>query len=58
MTTFNFYIVSLTETDANVVNLAAIQLKSYFDRFIQKMNPQIFNGSKFGTTAVARGIRS
>jgi hypothetical protein len=56
MTTFNFYIVSLTETDAKVVNLAAIRLKSYFDRIIQKMNPQIFNGSKFGATPVAKGV--
>jgi hypothetical protein len=56
MATFNFYIVSLTQTDAKVVNLAGIRLKSYFDRIIPKMKRQIFNGSKFGNAPVAGGV--
>jgi hypothetical protein len=56
MAIFKFYIVSLTDTDTNVVNAAAMRLKSYFDRIIQKMNPKTFSGSQFGTTPAAGSV--
>jgi hypothetical protein len=56
MAIFKFYIVPLTETDANVVNAAALRLKSYFDRIIRQMNPKIFTSSQFGITPAAVSV--
>ena len=38
MDTFKFYIVSLTDTDPDVVNGASMRIKTYFSRIIQKID--------------------